>query len=401
MLVAGMVLALCAGGVAIVISYVHGQLADSQAGYTSFCNVNATVNCDRVLSSRFAALFGIPIAWFAVGVYAAIAMLFGSSAVGPRGQRRGALRLACLAVYASAVFSAYMAYLSFFVLNTVCLLCSGLYVLTLALLWVAWRAPGRFDTANAVAQPTLPVRARLATLVGCSLAVALIAWVAWPGQEASGAQLLTAAQIREQEPAFYEWYTERPRITPPLVDRHSIGNPEAPVTIVEFFDFECGHCAANHVRLKDLLARRGDEVRLIYRHFPLDTTCNDAVPVQVHARACRAAEAAECAALQGRFEAMVDAMFLRQHQLFEDNLPRIAGRLGLDVDAFRTCLAEHRTLPLVLADTRAGARLEITSTPTMFINGRRVEGMIEQAGGYDYALTLERELVSTDRTASR
>ena len=82
-------------------------------------------------------------------------------------------------------------------------------------------------------------------------------------------------------------------------------------------------------------------------------------------------------------------MFARQSQLFESNLPRIAKTVGLDTAQFEACMRDHRTLSDVVSDCRAGESLDLRSTPTMFINGRRVEGAINQEGGYDFAVTLE------------
>ena len=86
---------------------------------------------------------------------------------------------------------------------------------------------------------------------------------------------------------------------------------------------------------------------------------------------------------------MADAMFQRQRQLFESNLARIAENLGLNMDDFRRCMAESEALEDVIDDCREGQRLEIASTPTMFFNGRRIEGSIDEEGGYDFAVTIE------------
>ena len=108
-------------------------------------------------------------------------------------------------------------------------------------------------------------------------------------------------------------------------------------------------------------------MEIVHRHFPLDATCNDIVPTSIHPNACRAAEAVECAGLMGKHDEMLDIMFQNQGQLFAENLTRLAGKIGLDKDEMQRCLDDHRTLPLVLADARAGAKLDITSTPTVFI----------------------------------
>jgi len=390
--------AIAAVGVALsaLIVYVHARLAAAGSGYTSFCNVSSTINCDQVLGSPYASMFGVGLGWFAMATYAAIAVALQVTARAPAATARRLLQAACVAIFMAAGFSAYMAYLSFFVIGAICLMCSGLYLVAAASLWVVYAIPARLAADRPGQPPVLTPRGALAALATSAVAVAVVAGVSWPAGGDTTCRGAGAIDVAEQKPEFYRWYTEQPLVEPPVVERHALGAADAPVTIVEFFDFECGYCGRNHEALKALLARHHDDVRLVYRHFPLDAACNEALEHTVHARACRAAEASECAALQGRFEDMADAMFARQRQLFETNLFRIAERLGLDMAAFQRCMTDRETLPMILDDARAGKRLELTSTPTLFINGRRIEGSISEPCGYDYAIAIER----ARRTAS-
>ncbi len=391
--------------VALVIAWTHAKIAAGGPGYTSFCNVSDAVNCDRVLTSPFAKLFGIPVAWFAVAAYAALAVLF-ASAARARGRMGGAsLLLALAGTVWAAVFSAYMAYVSFFVLETVCLLCSALYAITAALVGLGLLALLRLAPAGTARPQPLPGlgKAVAGMLILSVIGVAALAAVTWP----SRSRLLagdppTLAELREADPDFYDWYTSLPVVRTPLDEAGAvIGAPSAPVTIVEFSDFECGFCARNHRILKDLLERFPDTVRVVYRHFPLDAACNEALEASLHPRACRAAEAAECAALQGRFEAMADAMFEEQRRLYGENLERLAEGIGLDMDAFRRCMRERKTLSRVLEDSGLGNRLGITSTPTLFINGRRVVGTLENFDRYVFVVMLEARLSQARGATSR
>jgi protein-disulfide isomerase len=183
---------------------------------------------------------------------------------------------------------------------------------------------------------------------------------------------------------------DRERVDPASLLRDGI-EPLSPgvVTIVEFSDFQCGHCAHNHFLMKELHERHPDSVRILHRNFPLDVACNEALQQSVHRFACRAAEAAECASLQGKYEPMADLLFENQRQLFEANLFRLAGKAGLDAEAFASCMESHETMPTIRADTKLGTRLEITSTPTFFIEGRRISGSLPSEAQYDYALLIE------------
>jgi protein-disulfide isomerase len=166
-----------------------------------------------------------------------------------------------------------------------------------------------------------------------------------------------------------------------------------PVTIVEFSDFQCPACGQAFLDLHDLVRRRPD-VRLVFRHFPLDDQCNQGVTRGVHPLACLAACAAECAGQQGKFWEYHDLLFQNQAALARDGLFGFARDIGLDIARFRTCLDDPATLDLVREDVRAGSALGVKSTPTIFINGRRIEGALERHY-YDYAITIETQPPAT------
>jgi protein-disulfide isomerase len=143
------------------------------------------------------------------------------------------------------------------------------------------------------------------------------------------------------------------------------GAAGAPVTVVEFSDFECPFCKQTHPTLKQLLERYPDKVRLAYRDFPLDS---------IHPQARRAAEAARCAQDQGKFWEYHDALFTQSPQLALEDLRRYAGQVGLDVTKFDGCLAAGVHKATVQRDLDEGNRLGITGTPAFFINGRTLTG---------------------------
>ncbi len=389
LLLAGILLCVAGAVISGVISNVHAKIDALGDGYTSFCNVNDSVNCDRVLSSPYAKVFGIPVAWFALLAYAATgAMLLLARQAEGRVQARW-MALSGIAIAGSLAFSTYMAAVSFFVLKTVCLLCTGLYIVTLGLLAVALLSISQAIKTPLGGGSAVSYR-NFAAAVGLSaLAVAGVAAANWPAVGTLPADLLTLEDVRDADPQFYVWYTDHPVKDAPSGERNVLGPDEAPVTIIEFSDLQCGHCRRNHDRLKGLLERRPDDVRVVYRHFPLDVRCNEVVGRTIHAYACRAAEASECAALQGRFGDMIDILFANQQQLFDANLPRLAGKIGLDVDAFNACMEAGQTVPQIVEDARAGSRMNITSTPTLYINGREIRGSFEHDVSYDYAILIE------------
>lgn len=144
-----------------------------------------------------------------------------------------------------------------------------------------------------------------------------------------------------------------------------IGNPRAPVRIVEFLDFECPFCNQFHRRAKLLREEFRDSVAEVYVHFPLAN----------HRFSMQAARAAECAAKQGRFESMVDQIFAKQDSLGLRPWHAFAIDAGVDaVDQFDRCAAETGKLEAVEAGITAGQKLEVHGTPTLLINGWRFNG---------------------------
>lgn len=158
---------------------------------------------------------------------------------------------------------------------------------------------------------------------------------------------------------------EAPVITP---EDHVLGDPNAPVTVVEYGDFACQACATFFAQtLPRIRAEYIDNgrVRWVFRHFPL---------TGLHPNAEVAAEAAECAAQQGQFWAYHDVLYENHDALDAASLEEYAGVLGLDESAFAACLASDAQLSRVRADAAGGAALGVSGTPTFFIGSRRLVG---------------------------
>jgi protein-disulfide isomerase/uncharacterized membrane protein len=384
---------------ALAASYIHFQLEQSGGTYTSFCNVNAQVNCDTVLASRFAKMFGIPLAWLAALAHAALGGV-ALAMLSARDETNTRLlgRILVIGGIGSAVFSAYMAFLSFTVLETACLMCLGLYAAAATQLAAGLMLPRAFSSLHAGGTRLFPRNALLAVAAAVFLATAALGRFVWSGGTAApaAAEGRSLAQLRELDPEFYDWYVDQP-VSSSAAARGKPALVSAAVVIVEFSDFECAHCRRNRQLIRDLEARHPDIVRVVHRHFPLDPACNEAVDQSIHPHACRAAEAAECAELQHHYAEMADVLFANQQRLFDSNLERLAAQAGLDLEAFRACMASRETVPKILADTRAGRELDITSTPTLFFNGRRVKGTLADAAKYDLAVMIEARIAAGDQ----
>ncbi len=147
---------------------------------------------------------------------------------------------------------------------------------------------------------------------------------------------------------------------------HTLGPESAPVTLVEYGNFECIHCGRAYPVIKQVQKLLGDNLRFVFRYFPT---------VRTHPHSLRAAEAAEASGAQGKFWEMHNELFTHQQALEDHDLKRYAGRIGLDVERFAHEMADNTFLAQIEADyQRAVFDEHVTGTPTFYINEVRYTG---------------------------
>jgi len=148
---------------------------------------------------------------------------------------------------------------------------------------------------------------------------------------------------------------------------HIQGRIDAPITLIEYGDYECPYCGGVFPMVKAIQKRLGDRLCFVFRNFPL---------VDSHPHAQRAAEAAEAAALQGKFWEMHDLLFENQQALADDDIARYAASLRLDTQRLMREVLSGEHAPRVREDVQSGARVGVNGTPTFFINGERYDGSL-------------------------
>lgn len=151
------------------------------------------------------------------------------------------------------------------------------------------------------------------------------------------------------------------------VDRPTIGEPDAPVVVVEFLDFQCPFCKLAEPVVNQVLRSPAyaGKVRFVFRHFPL---------LDIHPNAVDAARAAECAHRQGKFAAMRELLFANQTRLSQADLLRYAALAGLAAVPFTACLGSDESYAAVERDWQDGLALGVKGTPTYFIGDQKIEG---------------------------
>ena len=156
------------------------------------------------------------------------------------------------------------------------------------------------------------------------------------------------------------------RLIPPVSHRdHTAGAAGAPVTLVEYGDYECPHCGRAYPIIKAIQQRLGERLRFVFRNFPLK---------EAHPHAEHAAQAAEAAAEAGKFWEMHDTLFEHQNALDDQSLARYAEAVGAGAGRIEAALAEQTYSRRVREDFLSGVRSGVNGTPTFFINGARYDG---------------------------
>jgi protein-disulfide isomerase len=159
---------------------------------------------------------------------------------------------------------------------------------------------------------------------------------------------------------------ESDTLTPPVSARdHAEGPAGAPVTLVEYGDYQCPYCGAAYPVVKQLQKALGKKLRFVFRNFPL---------TQAHPYALIAAEAAEAAALQGKFWEMHDLIYENQDELDPGILPAWAETIGLNLEEFGSAIRQGDITKRIKEDRTSGIRSGVNGTPTFFINGTRYDG---------------------------
>ncbi len=305
--------------------------------------------CDAVRASIYAHLWGQPLPVFGVAMYAALALLIFSSPLSPAWLEPVKRLLVVMISGAGVLFSIYLSGLEGLVIHAWCAWCvvSALTVTAIFALsfWEMARPAPPPEPAEALGQARMHFGVFLLALV---VGIPAFRFLSHHGELPSTVQAASEAVIRE-------------RLIRP--DSHASGNPQAPVTIVEFGDFQCPACGQEQQVVREIRKRYGDQVRWVFRQLPI---------VSLHQYAEGAAVASECAAEQGKFWEAVDKLYDNQIDLSEAALQRYAAELGLDKARFNQCRTDPATLKRVRRDIDDAHALGVRATPTFFVNAQPI-----------------------------
>ncbi len=370
-------------------------LSRSDPDYHSFCAVSEGMNCETVALSSWSTNFGAPNSVWAMAGYAFAIVLAGIAA----SRRRDSLGFGLLVALGVgfAIVSVALLVVMQAMIGSLCILCLALDLINASLLAfaiVAARAvhTGAFATVTSDLAALVRRPAFGALVVAAGLGLLGTSW-------AAGHRVMVATGLPERglgapvspgmpsaaEPVCGVAETGDPASGPSMgvtPDGHPwIGATNPILEVQEFTDYQCPHCRRAHMMVRKLLSTAGSRVRVYHRHLPLDQACNPAIQSPFHKRACELSRVALCSGRQGRFWEMNDFLFQQADEIREKDLSAtdIAGRLELDLDAFRCCLDEASTKEALAVDVAEANALGIKGTPAFVVNGQVNYGKIPSA----------------------
>ena len=379
-------------------TYMHFQLM-SDPGYTSFCDINETVNCTRLYQSRFGSVAGVPVGLGGVFWFGVVLLLAVADTRGPTASREHVA--AYFVVWSTVGLSVamYMAYASFYVLQTLCLLCGIVYVTVVGIFLLS-------GSRGAIRLRTLPASIfhdlgqlvrRPVGLVTTAAFLGTMAFAAvWfpepqpvGGLAESFANVAPPVSPESERSEFARFWAAQPRIELGIESETGA----ASVVVYKFNDYQCPACAQTHFAYDPIFAKYEfsdpGSVRLVTVDFPLDPDCNDETPNGPHGSACEAAVAVRLAREVGAEEGrrMERWLYSNQETMTADSIAQALGEIA-SADDDLLARRYDEVIEHVRADIAVGAAVPVEGTPTYVISEVLLrEGLSPRL--FDQAIALE------------
>ena len=376
------ILAAAGLGICLYLYSLHVALLLGEIKSGPLCGADGGLGCQSVASGPYSSMLGLPLATWGAVFYCALALLGFGGVIFWRDSGRVFLRWAfCLAVLGFA-FDLYLAYTMVFRIQAVCWLCVTTYVINIFIILMlvksVWKEPKPRAPLRAIFPGTKDAQgidlyyrnAIKGLLIGGILLTAVVG--------VTGSQFISKSLTGDDRARLEKLKAQLAKQKIIAVDaenRPVMGSDHGSVTVVEFSDFLCPYCAKASKYLKLAESSNRDTARFIFRHYPLDPSCNKAVSSNIHPGACLLAEGSVCANEQNRFWEYHDIAFETKGKISQPVVMDIASNIGLDLSIFKNCLNSGRGLRVVKEDINAAIQAGVKSTPTLFINGRGLRGV--------------------------
>jgi len=369
-------------GICLYLYSFHIELLMGEIKGGALCGADNGLGCHAVASGPYSSKLGLPLAAWGAVFFSTLALLGFGGVIFWRDCGRVFLRWAFYLAVFGLAFDLYLAYTMIFRIRAICWLCTTTYAINFVMIIMlakgVWKEPRPRISLGAILPGTkdaqgidLYYRNVIKGLLMGGILLAAVAGVAGP-------QFLSKSLTqndREQLAKILKSLPQQPPIAMDVKNRPAVGADNATVTVVEFSDFLCPFCAKASKYIKLAESGTPDTARFVFRHYPLDKSCNTRLRSNIHPGACLLAEAAECAFEQDRFWEYHDIAFETKTQISPPVVMDIASKIGLDLGKFKRCLDSGRGRKTVNEDIAAAYKAGVKSTPTLFINGRKLRGV--------------------------
>ena len=357
-------------GISAYTLWHHVALAANALSASSFCNISETVNCDAVALSSYSEVFGYPVAALALIFYGGLMYLGLAIFFLPKEEEhrfdslRGNLfNLTLIGLIPTIV----LAIISFTVLGLVCMLCIGTYIVNIALALVA----AKLNSGNqeSFGKNILPPKESIPLFTATCFVFALSFPVAKGLVGAKGVEKNLLRSILVQH------FSTKPAAIN-TKDVPTLGDVNAPIAVVEYSDFQCPYCARAATTLGPVVQGLGPKVKLISKQYPLDPSCNSGIPGRGHPQACLASKAAHCVFKEvgnSAYFQLKKKLYENQASLSSTLIKKLALESTIDETTYESCIKDQATHEAVVAQIEEGSAAGVTGTPSVFINGRKLE----------------------------
>jgi len=369
-------------GICFYLYSFHIELLMGEIKSGPLCGADNGLGCHSVASGPYSSMLGLPLALWGAVFYSTLVLLGFGGVIFWRDCGRVFLRWAFFLAVFGLAFDLYLGYTMIFRLRAVCWLCAATYAINFMIIIVlvkeVWREPKPRISLGAILPGTkdaqgidLYYRNVIKGLLIGGILLAAVVGVA-------GSQFLSKSLTEDDREQLVKMKKNLAQQKPMVIEvknRPVMGSDDANVTVVEFSDFLCPFCAKGSRYIKLTESGTHDTARFVFRHYPLDKSCNRKLRSNVHPGACLLAEGAECAFEQNKFWEYHDIAFETEGSISRSVVLDNASKIGLDLGEFKGCLDSGRGLKAVREDIEAAFNAGVKSTPTLFINGRRLRGI--------------------------
>ncbi|MBK8398666.1 MAG: thioredoxin domain-containing protein [Leptospiraceae bacterium] len=378
-------------GLTLCIALIQEFFGTAGAFVESLCSTTGDGDsCSKVAQSIWSGFRGLPVlgdvavAHLGFTFYGFCGYLFFSILRGEEDKKKGLVNLLLLVSIFGILIDVILLIISVSQIGTVCILCALTYLVTLSIFILAYiQAKSYSGKEGIMSQIKLTTGKNISNNILNYTIIVLFFYACGigVGKFSTKNQNGNMVDDPEKEKAFLiskiEEFEKRPSQKIDLSQAPMVGTSSAKITIVKFADFNCGHCMhASHI-IRQLLADFPGQIKVYYKNFPLDGTCNPVVQRKdPSASSCIAASASLCANKQGKFKEIYTGLYTDNENGIRHSVAsvrEIANKSGVNMQQFQSCMGSTEIQNYILQEAKEGEILNIQSTPSLFVNNKPLD----------------------------